>query len=386
MLLSIMPSAPSAASYIITGILSLLLVVVVWKVRKYPHKLSYGGIFVALLLCLLYYLFPMGGSDFYSYKEWVETAGYTNINQISQYYLHYEKPYYVIVNIVHNNYFFFRLIVWGGSLLLYWRSAIRLELDKSTFLFYLCIVIVHLTCVSRVCLSYALAFYGFSFLVKPISRKGNNLFSYIIGTALIIISLFFHRSALFLLLLLPLSLFNLNKRTIWLFVLAFPAIVVLISTNVFDYILNFDQTDSSLLDSETASLYLESDKKRVVGLGQSIEFFFKYGSHVVMVLLIAKCILSKAYQSWPTQIQKFANATLYITVIAFALYLAPGASTYKTFERLIAFAYVPESFFMTHLLKNDYEKKIVTVFNLLITAYIVYGALYYNIYFGIVDF
>ncbi len=386
MLLSIIPNAPSSISYVFAGVLSILLVLCVWRVKNIPHKLTSNGILFALFLCLIYYLFPMGGTDFYDYKEWVETSGYTNLSSIPFYYLHYEKPYYAIINLVQNNYLLFRLIVWGGSLLLYWQTARRLQLNTNTFAFYLCICIVQLTAVSRVCLAYALAFYGFSFLAKPIGRGVSNLFSYALGVGIILVSLLFHRSAIFMLAILPLSLFSFNKKTIWLFALAIPTIVVAAYTNLFDFIFNFEQTDTSLLDSETAMYYLDSDKKRSVGMGQGLEFAMKYGSHVVMVLLIVKSILNSAYKSWPAHIQKYANATLFITVLAAALLLAPGASTYKTFERLIAFAYVPQSFFMAYLLKLDYEKKLVNIFNLLITGYVVYGTLYYNIYFGVIDF
>jgi len=328
----------------------------------------------------------MAGTDFYNYKEWVETAGYTDISSIPQYYLHYEKPYYYIINIVNNNYFLFRLVVWGGSLFLYWQTAKRLKIDKSTFAFYLCICIVHLTAVSRVCLAYALAFYGFSFLAQPITRKGSNLFSFILGSSIILFSLFFHRSAIFLLAILPLSLFNFNKKTIWLFALAIPTLIVMAYTNLFDFIFNFEKIDISLLDSETAIYYLDSDKQRVVGWGQLIEFTMKYGSHIAMVILIAKSILNNSYKVWPKHVQKFANATLYIAGLALALLIAPGVTTYKTFERLIAFAYVPQSFLLAYLLKTDCDKKWTDIVTLLLAGYVAYGIFYYNFYFSFTDF
>lgn len=386
MILSIIPSAPSSGANFLTGLLSLLMIVSVWKVRTYPHKLSNEGVVFALFLCLLFYLFPMFGTDFYDYKEWVETTGYTDISSIPQYYLHFEKPFYYIINIVNNNYFLFRLVVWGGSLFLYWQTAKRLKIDKSTFAFYLCICIVPLTAVSRVCLAYALAFYGFSFLAQPITRKGSNLFSFILGSSIILFSLLFHRSAIFLLAILPLSLFNFNKKTIWLFALAIPTIVVMAYTQLFDFIFNFAQTDTSLLDSETAMYYLDSDKIRVFGWGQRIEFSMKYGSHIAMVILIVKSILNNSFKVWPKHVQKFANATLYITVLASALLLAPGATTYKTFERLIAFSYVPQSFLLAYLLKTDYDKKWTDIVTLLLAGYVVYGTFYYKFYFSLTDF
>ena len=362
------------------------MIISVWSVRKTPHKLSAEGIVVAVFLCLLYYLFPMAGSDYYDYKDWVETIGHTDIASIPRYYLHYEKPYYYIVNIVQNNYFLFRLVVWGCSLLLYLSTAKRLRIDKSTFVFYLCICIVQLTAVSRVCLAYALAFYGFSFLVEPITKKGSNLVSFVVGSLIIAISVFFHRSALFLLAVLPLSLLKIDKKSIWLLAIAFPFLVIIVNTNIFGYVFNFDQTDASLLDSETATYYLDSDKESILGVGRIIERILKYGGQVVMLFLIVRNIINESFLSWPKPIQRLANATLLIIVFAASLLLTPGATTYKTFERLIDFVYVPQSLMLAYLLKWDYDKKMVKIFNALIASYVVYGVLYYNFYFGITDF
>lgn len=386
MILSIIPSAPSSGAYFLSGLLSLLMLASVWKVRTYPHKLSKKGIVFALFLCLLFYLFPMGGTDFYDYKEMVETVGYTDISSLQQYSFHLEKPYYYIINIVNNNYFLFRLVVWGGSLFLYWQTAKRLKIDKSTFVFYLSICIVPLTAVSRVSLAYALAFYGFSFLVQPITRKGSNLFSFILGSSIILFSFFFHRSAIFLLAILPLSLFNFNKKTIWLFALVIPTIFVMIYTRLFEFILNFKNIDVSLLDLKTAMYYLDSDKQRIIGWGQLIDFTLKYGSLIAMVILIVKSILNNSYKVWPKHVQKFANATLLITGLALALLIAPGATTYKAFERLIAFSYVPQGFLLAYLLKTGYDKKWTEIVTLLLAGYVVYGIFYYNFYFSFTDF
>ena len=202
--------------------------------------------------------------------------------------------------------------------------------------------------------------------------------SFVLGAAIVAVSLFFHRSAIYLLAILPISLFIFNKKTIWLFAFAFPALVVLINTNLLDFLFSYDQSETSILDADTAMLYLDSDRKRTVGIGQGIEFILKYGSHVAIVVLIIKSILNKSYNAWPKHIQKFANATFFVTVFASSLLFSTDATTYKTFERLIAFAYVPQSIMLAYLLKQDYEKKTVNIATLLIAGYVVYSILYYN--------
>lgn len=380
MLLSIYPSSQTATGDAIAGIIVILMILSVWRVRKAPHKLSSFGITAALVLCLFHYIFPQTGGDFLSYKEWVESVGFTNTDYLSNYYLHYEKVYYVIVNFVHNNYLLFRLVVWGSSLALFCITARRLKLDFNVFVFFLCIFIVPSTSTSRVCLAYAIAFSGYSFLVEPLTRKGSRLLSIVIGSSLIILSLFFHRTAFFLLLTMPLSILDFNKKTLWVFAVAFPIMVIFLNYNLFGLLLNYNQTDNALIDAETAAVYFYADKK-VFGLGHIVRLVLYYGGCLAIGYLILKCIMNRSYMSWPKPIRKFANVALVITIIA-AAFLLTGGNTYKTFERFINFSVFPQCVFLTYLLKNGYEKKMIRLIVLLLTSSVIYNIVYDDFYLG----
>jgi hypothetical protein len=381
MLLSIiLPSSQTAAGDAFAGLIVLLSMIIVWRVRKYPHKLSSYGIVFALFLCLVHYVFPGTSGDFQTYKEFVEGSGFINTNIIAAYYEHFERVYYVIVNFVHNDYFLFRLVVWGGSLVFFCLTAIRLKIDFNTFIFFFCISVAPLTSTSRVSLVYAIAFYGFSFIVEPITRKGSNILSFIFGAILIWVSLFFHRSAIFLLLTLPLCLIDFNKKILKLLPFVFVIIVIVLNTNLFNYIIGYNQTDDSLFDAQTAYLYLTADKKEF-GVGHLVRLGLRYCGIFAVGYLIVKCILNRSYSSWPKPVRRFAIATLIITVISTA-FLCTSGNTYKTFERLTGFSVFPRCILLAYLLKIGFEKKLVNTIIYFLAGYVVYDTIYELFYLG----
>lgn len=385
-MLSIIPSSPSSFAYFLAGVLSLLLVMSVVTVKIFSHRLSKEVINIALLLCLLNYLFPMGGTDFYSYKEEVEASGFTDTSVITQYDFHMEKPYYYIINIVANNYLLFRMVVWGGSLLLLWITSIRFKLDKNAFIFYLGISIVHLTSTSRVVLAVALALFGFSYLIWPIANRLGKLTSYILGSLIMLSSFFFHRSVIFLLIVMLLSLVEFNKRTIWLFVLFVPTLFVVVISGIFDIVFTSDMSDASLLDKDTALYYLNSEKKSSLGIGRMLELILKYFAHISVVILIVKNFADNSIKMLPNYVRKLANITVLINGLALSVLLLPDVATFKTFERLIDFSYVPMGFLLAYMFKSGFEKLWTDRATLFLMGYVVFGIFYYNIYFSFINF
>ncbi len=376
MLLSIIPdvSSPGATLFAIT----LELIMIFWtiKVRNRPHVLKTGAIVVAILLCLIYYLFNMISGDYFAYKEMVEDAGITKLIYYSVGEFHLEIVYVAIINSVHNNYLLFRLVVWGGALMFFCLTALYLKLDKSTFVFYLSTCIVPLTVTSRVGLAYSVAFLGFALLVRlPQRLKTLNI---ILGVLLVYGSLWLHRSTPFLLAIFPLALLEFNKKTVKILLIAIPISVLIIQSGLIDYIFSMNTTaEDSLFDAQTAQGYLSSDVKfGSKGPGELIRLFFEYLSFILVLLLVYRTINEGTYKLLPGYIQKFMNAAALIVVFAFAFLVMPGANTYKTFERLIAFAIVPSAIFLSYLLKNDIEKSLVNKITLSFLCWVVYDALY----------
>lgn len=376
MVLSVFPSATSFGATFFGVVLELVMAFWVLRVNKYPHRLSKRDERMAIFLCLANYLFCMVGGDFFTYKDLVEEAGYTQLIDYTIRDFHVEVTYVALINFVNNNYFLFRLIVWGGALFLFYLTANRLQLNRSTFLFYLCCFIAPFTSTSRLALALAVAFWGFSFIVKPFTRS--RIISIFLGGIICLCSIWLHRSAPFIILVFPLALLPFNKHTIRLLAVLIPALVIIVQTGVVDFILSMDSTtEDSLIDAQTAQIYLQSNilfKNK--GPGHLTRLFFSYLSYFLIFILMIKSIWTGAYKSFPVHIQKLCNATILVIVFALTFLVMPGANTYKTFERLIAFSIVPAAFSLSHMLKVDSDKRLLKNVNLAIYCWVVYDAVY----------
>lgn len=378
LLLSIIPNHASLETVLIQTVLSFLMIAIVWNVKNKPHYLSQRNVNIALVLCLLYYLFPMSGSDYWGYKEMVETAGVTDLDLISQYTYHMEKPYWWITNMVNNNYFLFRLVVWGGSLFFFWLTAKQLGIDKSIFVFYLCVFIVQMTAVSRVSLAIAMSSFGASLIISPYNK--GRFIKVLLGASVIGLSMFFHRSAVFLLLVFPLSIIRWNKRIIWAFVIAFPLLVMMANLNLIDFI-SGDFSEDALIDSSTAEYYLNYNK-RVFGIGRIIYLALQYLCMIITIVVLYKAINKGDYKKWPKYVQFFCNAYLFTALFSAVFLFSLDGSTEKIFERLIAFSYFPQAVCLSYFLMTNYKPKTISIINYLIIGYFLYSTLYFTLYLG----
>lgn len=379
-LLISLPSQHSAFADAISGTLVVFLIMFVWRVKKYPHQLSVPEILIALLLCMVHYILPQTSGDYLSYKDFVEWAGFTNAALLSNYYEHFEKIYFIIVNFVHNDYFLFRLVVWGSTLVLFCMTALRLQISFSAFIFFLSIYIMPCTSTSRVCLAYAIAYYGFSFLIKPIYTKASTLISFIIGLFLIYFSLQFHRTALIFIAILPLSLIQLDKKKLYYVAILFPLLVIVLRLGLYDFVVNYNQTDDSFFDAQTLSAYMNTSRK-VFGPGHIIRMALYYLNCYIVLFFIVKCIIKKSYNEWPNYIQGFANATL-IIIVASSAFLFFEDITQTLFLRFISFRTFAQGVLFAYLLSNDLEVKWVNRVIWATIGYVVYNIIYENLYLG----
>lgn len=372
--LSILPQNASMTATVVATALQLLMVLWVIRVKQSPHKLSRQSIIVALFLCLLYYLFCMYPGDYYRYKDTVETIGHVSATEYDALRYHLEIPYFTIINLVHNDYLLFRLVVWGGALLLFYLTSLRLELNKSTFVFYLSIFIVPFTSTSRLALALSTCFYGYSLIIKPFPKK--KILSIILGILFCYLGIKLHRSAPFLLLVLPLSLLKANKVGLFVLLGSIPIIVLLVGSGLFELIFDMSTTvEDSLFDAYTAQQYLQ-DERRVRGIGELIRLFLSYASYALILFLIIKTILNNKYNSLPIYIQKVCNSCFLIIIFSVVVLLLPGANSYKTFERLMVFSIVPSSFVLSYFLQNKIEIKLTSLTTTFILGWTMYGLLY----------
>ena len=222
--------------------IDILFFLVLFLISKQSLKrgIPQNRINICLLIILLFCIFNFCSGDFYHYYETIQDLSRSHIN-ISQWKLgdHMEVPYLLISKFVDYHYFAFRIIIWGGALFLSYLTAKRLNVDRGLWLFCFSAFSLSLFAYARVSLAMAISFYGMSLIVKPNKKNSNSSFSsfsVLMGIFLVGSSILFHKSAVIMLLIVPLSLIKINKKILIVTVIAFPIVTWLVNHHFFDYI------------------------------------------------------------------------------------------------------------------------------------------------------
>lgn len=167
------PSQPTAPLILFNAILVVLLIVLSWRARKAPYIIPAQSRLVCWLLVFVCMIFPFYDVDFFNYIELMDILKYqgNDLDSIKGELLQFEWPYYYIGRLVNYNYLPFRIVVWGGAMVFYILTMRRLDLNPNVFILYFTIIALLLISYGRVTLAWAIAFYGYSFIVKPIEKK-----------------------------------------------------------------------------------------------------------------------------------------------------------------------------------------------------------------------
>jgi len=176
-----------------------------------------------LILILLFCIYNKTEGDYFHYKEILEEETSSSIHDS-----HLEMPYNLIISLIGNNYFLFRFIIWGASLFFISRifSVLKINNDNSWF----CFIVF-----SLIAFAYVRASMGISlfYLGYTICLYKKSVIIKLLGLLLLILSLFFHKSIMFLIAVgIIAPLIRLNIITILLSLIAFPLIVRFLNESV----------------------------------------------------------------------------------------------------------------------------------------------------------
>lgn len=304
-----------------------------------------SNVFLWIFL-LLFCVFAYWSGDYYSYHDYVENA-----NLIDYRYLtgmeSMELPYWYIASYVGYSYYLWRTVVWGGALILIYvlqRLCNEYNIDERNFIFFFTVCSLVLFSYPRVALSMALGFCGFVLLQKQSSSLIKHTIFIIGGVILIIASLFFHKSAPFLIIVFLLSYFNLSKEKICLVFLFIPVIVFLMNTEIFSYMLGLNsEEDSGMLNVSKVQRYLTKDAKAhsIGNILRSVLQYIYFYSYYLFICYITFSRKKGSYQKLPRTIKTLVNSSFWIITIATCFGLANGANTVVFFYRFLAFAIIP---------------------------------------------
>lgn len=233
-------------------IMILVAYLIVFPSLKYPHRLSTTRRRGAYCTIVVFCVFAFWGSDFFhvydNYKELLST-GWT-----------LESVYQIIAQeIAPNNYFLCRLVVWGLATIFIIKTFKCVNINQDLAVSFFLMIWILWFSYARVSLAMAMVFLGLAL----VSKSPRSFFSLLFGLSFILTSLFFHKSAGFIVSIAFLALLVPNKwNKKWiLLLLCFPLLVYWASTYLSSFLIGDLSSSNDEINSyiERGQDYMNND-------------------------------------------------------------------------------------------------------------------------------
>lgn len=198
---------------------------------------------------------------------------------------HLEVVYvFIIKYLCFENYSVFRLIIWGIAIILT-RSTLKLfNINNSLSICIFILFNLLYFSYARVSLAIALFLYGYALLIRASKFK---LYNRIVGILCLLSSIIFHKSCMFLIILLPLSFIPLSSSRIIILLIILPIISNITNISINNFIDYLDQ-DKDLLKVQSAAQDYSNNP-----------IIATYGLPGIVILILEKCsYLYGLYITW----------------------------------------------------------------------------------------
>ena len=335
------------------------------------------------LIILLFCIFNFCSGDFYHYYDTILNLRSLHID-VSNWELgdHLEIPYLLISKFVGYHYYAFRIIVWGVALILSYLTAKRMNVDIGLWIFCFAAFSLSLFAYARVSLAMSVSFYGMSLIVKADSKKNRTpflLFTQLFGLFLVGSSFWFHKSAVIMLLITPLSLIVINKKILIITAITFPFLTLLVNSHFFEY-LDLISIVNNVVDIDAISYYstyYENER----GLGALLSYTINLSKFYMFLLLVVFIVMESKYKEIPYHIKTFINAAFWIIVLS-SVFATADLSSEVLFYRLLYYSIIPVPIILAYtknFLNNNRLFYSVISFGLMHVGYVLLYA-YYGYY------
>lgn len=293
---------------------------------------------LALVFCVF---FAKWETDYFSYYR-----GFYNLSK------DYRDPLYYYIKVISlDSYYIWRTIVWGGALLLFYKTCKRLKLSANIVLCIFAVFFLMTFSYARASLSMASYFYGLSFFVcKP--KK------YLLGLIFIAFSYFAHRSALPLIIFTPFAFVNFNKKII-VFLLSCLPICFFVVSSLMNNFLNASFATGAFVDS--AQHYAEFDRSDL-NLNWKFELVTKlrnYSFYVLYVYILYRYFIKKDNIKISEEMKRYFAITTIILYFSSLFIFNTNAvgMTNIIGQRYAYFAGIPLCLLLAHLVQNGFCTK-----------------------------
>lgn len=343
--------------------------------------------YLMILVSMVFCLFSFWGTDWFHYAEM-----YFNILYVSGFNTSLESVYTVIAAI-SPNYLVFRAIIWGVALYLLCLLFKHVTISGDLLLALFCALWLIDFSYGRIVLAYTMMYLGGSVLMKPV--KGKRLLSLMLGIALLILSLFFHKTAFFGVALVVLALFSrlLNKRTFVLIMMIYPFVLLLVQLLLMQFMDTAVDTNENSSSSAAGQAYLNEDT-REIGPAYLLYLILRYIPYYMVAWIAYKVNVYQpesqevqGVQEVPSEVRFFARLTVYNVLVSTIFLFDLGANTLTLYMRFLMYAFIPACVVLAWAWQQKFRVRMVKLTFLVGVAGTFYALLYsfYISYLGVAE-
>ena len=328
---------------------------------------SPARLYFTLFMWLLFNIFSFWGNDwFHTYLGYEDMMkGTTSAEDI---YI------WIASNLAPDNYYLYRIIVWGSAQLLLWDTFKRLSVSSHLILALFISVWMIWFSFGRFSLAMALVFWGLT-IYHNSSRL--SILPKIVGVFAIVGSFYFHKSAIFLILvsLLTMLTSKMNRMTFIIFIIAFPILIHFITAGFIDTLLLYTTDKIEDLDNyiAVAQKYMENDRSSN-GIGsfiglllEKIPFYLILVLGIIAVLKADNTLSGIDYKEAvdvetfddnphplvPDDIKMFVRFLFFILLLSSFFLFNNFINTQVIYDRFTKFSIVPAAIVLAYLLDTN---------------------------------
>lgn len=335
---------------VLTNIIMLLVMRQMMKPAfKSPYVVSNNARRLTLVICFIFCLFSFWGADWFGYiqeYELVKMYGDLHTNL---------EPFYIwLIQTLPDGYMFFRIAVWGSTLFILYRTIRLLPISFDLALLIFCSSWIALISYARASLAMAIMFYGIALYYSKGGFKG--IWTKIIGVALVLSAIYFHKSAAFGVVALLMAIFskNIGRRMMVIYICMFPLLVYIAHV----YMGNFMSADMDRSAEGMESFaavgqnYLSAESKSH-GIGTNIQLLLEHIPFYCLAYLCYSIMQKPIYKDIPDSIKIFMKSLFFIILMSSVFIFNIGVNTDVVYGRFLRFSIIPSIVVLTYFYQNN---------------------------------
>lgn len=356
---------------VLSNVILMLIVYFCFKnAKKYPFIIfSKTNKLLGISSLFLFFLFAFWGNDWFHVAEFYPLLRAGDRT-------HMEDVYSWIAQNLAPNYLVFRTIIWGACLFLLKLIFDRFDIKKDLLWLMFSVFGAVWCSYARVSLAMCLMFYGLAVFFSPYKQK---YLSYIIAITAISASYYFHKSALFGIIIVAFATIirKVNRYTIILFVLSIPFIFVVLKNMVSELqFADADDINGTLSKSLTSAQGYMGRDAGVAGIGALLLKILERTAYILTGILALLMIVKDKKINCSPVINAFLRLDIFMVFISCLFLFDIGIETSIIAERFFRFLFIPTGILIAYFWQIRYRMRFTKISFVLAILYSSYALLY----------